>query len=167
MQWRLTDCEEVLKTRVSEERLAAFQRSIKNSQEQEFVKQAIKTKTALEAAVVDLQDNLDTQRKKTNKLFTESREIALSYEPKVKKMLVHEDITGINTDIDALKRRMNEEFEQFQQYLKNEKKSFGELYTKVRHIERQAVDIKTEMLDPGSVEGFAESNTSHSKTSNP
>jgi hypothetical protein len=82
-------------------------------------------------------------------------------------MLVHEDITGINTDIDALKRRMNEEFEQFQQYLKNEKKSFGELYTKVRHIERQAVDIKTEMLDPGSVEGFAESNTSHSKTSNP
>ena len=74
-----------------------------------------------------MQDNLDTQRKKTNKLFTESREIALSYEPKVKKMLVHEDITGINTDIDALKRRMNEEFEQFQQYLKNEKKSFGEL----------------------------------------
>ena len=80
----------------------------------------------------------------------------MSFEPKIKKMLIHEDLSNIEKNMDDMKRRMDEEFEQFQQYLRNEKKTFGELYTKVRVIERQATDIKMEILDPGSVEGFSD-----------
>ena len=75
-------------------------------------------------------------------------------------MLVKEDLK-LNVDkTDELKRQMYEEFEQFQQYLRTEKKTFGELYTKVRQLEKDAGNIKQEMNNPGSVDVFSDQNLS-------
>ena len=52
-------------------------------------------------------------------------------------MLTKADLKLNLEKTDELKRKMNEEFEQFQQYLRTEKKTFGELYTKVRQIEKK------------------------------
>jgi hypothetical protein len=40
--------------------------------------------------------------------------------------------------------------------LKDEKKEFTTLSTKVRTLEKQGKDFKQELLDPGSVAGFGE-----------
>ena len=41
-----------------------------------------------------------------------------------------------------MKRKMETEFEQFQQYLRDEKKSFGEMYTKVRQLDKEFTTTK-------------------------
>lgn len=88
----------------------------------------------------------DSIERNSNKQIADTNgTIMKDVKPKLDRMLQEKDLKDVREKVDNLKRHVDTEFEQFQQYLRDEKKTFGEMYTKIRMLDKDFSETKTKL----------------------
>jgi hypothetical protein len=107
------DIEELLDSRVSATKLSNVSRTI--TAEMNINIELLETKLTEMTAKLFVQctNNLEDHKRQATQHIMDHRDLILSYQPSIKKMLVADDLKENNSRIFNMNKRMDDEFEQF------------------------------------------------------
>lgn len=121
--WRIQDAEELIKTRISEAKVETIRATLETQCRQTIENVESKITTLVTKVYGECSVRSDLIEKNSNKSIADTNATIMSeLRPKLDRMLIASDITSLKEKVDNVKRHCDTEFEQFQQYLRDEKK---------------------------------------------
>ena len=112
--WRIQDAEELIKTRVSEAKVETIRVKLEEANRQTGEILEGRMKALVEKVYGELSLKSDLIEKNSNKRITDTNaEILNSIKPRISNMLVTSDLKDITDKVDNMRRKMENEFEQF------------------------------------------------------
>ena len=143
--WRIQDCEELLKNRVSEQRVRDLTNAIDEKLSLLVEKEQANLLERMTKSHNDLKMQITAAENFTAEKFDYIKTLMLQVDAKAGAMATTEMIDGLKDANKDLKLKFEMEFEQFQQYLKEQSGRFNVINTRLNGLEKANKQMKSQL----------------------